>query len=401
MQKFHRAAASRRRALKVVSGSALMGGLMNQLPDIWQRPLVQAGALPAHAQTSSQMRSFTLRLLVGDTERTPLVIPTQVQMSNGRITEVRVNQTAQYPNAVADVLIPPAHAQSTGIFVAQPLVLFFGANLSARGMLKLADATGTCDYPIRARLTEDRGDLASFYGGWGDRPGQAFCGNIVFFPGAGFTNAATGSLSELQNTYVLTLRLVISGVSDVSLPLSAIIERADGRITELRIETITRNPQNAVLDFLMPVARAQIPVPGLQLVEPLRLLFSGSTSASGTFRLADLERNPCNYPIRADLTPDHRNLANIYGGYPDVAEGVSCGNVTFYPGQGFSNVVTGTLLPPRPTPAPPPPITLATPAPVVSTAIPTTAEATTTMEPTTTAKPTTSAPTTSVPPTTM
>ena len=42
----------RRLALKTLSGGALAGGLFEAMPKSWQRPLINSGVLPAHAQSS-------------------------------------------------------------------------------------------------------------------------------------------------------------------------------------------------------------------------------------------------------------------------------------------------------------------------------------------------------------
>lgn len=156
----------RRLALKALGGSALAGGLIEKLPAVWRRPLVQTAVLPAHAQASLRPPPpAQIRLAVydanNDRQGDPLALHyTLDRGSDGRVLRLTISAPGTaYAPGLADALFPAAYAQ-TDFRLQDRLVLSFPPDsLVASGDLQLNYRGQLCAIRIIARLLPNRMDL--------------------------------------------------------------------------------------------------------------------------------------------------------------------------------------------------------------------------------------------------
>ena len=112
-------AQKRRLALKTLSGSALVGGLADKLPGVWQRPLVHAAVLPAHAQNSPLPNRILLRVSGAGGGQATLSIPFELMRDGADDVITRMvfsaNQRVEIVHVssptLLDELFPVAYAQ--------------------------------------------------------------------------------------------------------------------------------------------------------------------------------------------------------------------------------------------------------------------------------------------------
>ena len=428
----------RRLALKTLGGSALAGSLADKLPAIWQRPLVESAALPAHAQVSAEMGQ--IRLVVGDNsgrrESVTVSLTYRVQRNaNDRITQVTfpsgtAMMAADEPHAPAlwQSLFPAAYAQVTNppevpatLPVVQPpppprpsslrlirdLALdFTGGRMQQSGDLSLSYDGFTClDFEVQVTLIPDRTGIRRIDAGT-ERTncGTAYQITADTSPGSGFgyviaptpiprtvppTDApAQTTLPPLPpETVEGQIGLVVTdtgGMELVTMMFNYRVQRdRSNRIDTIRlpataVQMAMHQPASRVLEILFPTAQAQ--ANELHLAQEVVLMFSDEAGGLTDTAMLPLRYDDTDctgtFDVTVELYPGRIGIQSIMGS-SNISQ---CGsvNVAIEAGAGF-----GTM--------PPPP----TPGPTTTASGPTgTPGPTTTPEPTTTAAPT-------VPPTTV
>lgn len=103
---------SRRAALKIIAAAG--AGTLLTLPDKWTKPLVQVGALPAHAQVSPVPRS----LICPASPAQPTLVTTQtfIQPTTVQVSPAAAGVTVNYIITIVDgFLLAPAVASGSAV----------------------------------------------------------------------------------------------------------------------------------------------------------------------------------------------------------------------------------------------------------------------------------------------
>ena len=198
----------RRLALKTLTGSAIAGGLVDKLPALWQRPLVQSAVLPIHAQGFSPIGrggggvprdriQLTLTDPSGRSSPRMLHFGYQVTRTGSAITSFTISSGSAFTasNAPApgmlDAVFPAAYAQAappttpTPLILAQDLELMFpnDQTLTASGMLELIYGSVTCDdITITVTLLPGRTRIQQIEAA---ATGNGMCGALELAPATG------------------------------------------------------------------------------------------------------------------------------------------------------------------------------------------------------------------------
>ena len=392
-------AQKRRLALKTLTGSALVGGLADKLPSVWQRPLVHSSALPAHAQVSplEQVRRRpglpTVQLQLVDGSGNPLLdstgnritlaIPYGITRSttSRRIETITFNTSsatfAQSP-ALIEALFPAAYAQQMpttqmpkALSLVQDLVLDFttvvpaaGQRPSQIGIMDLQYDGDTCGgLEIIAYLTPDFTELNELAVN-----AEAMCaGNLQIRAAA--ENSGFFALPTQRPGQMMNLRLAVFD-SQSQQPMSQPLELpvmaetdGSGEITKIMFDGTGVMSSNdtgepaGLMERLFPAAYAQEFVTDLQLdgqsvnIHGLEIVFSPeSHRATGVLNLAwNNGREVCTLVIEATLSEDRTRLYSLA-----IVERFNCGNGEIRPvndaDQPVADVVISTDLDENPPP---------------------------------------------------
>ena len=94
----------RRLALQALTGSALMGGIVDRMPLSWQRPLVNAAGVPAHAQTSGVLAPQQRSASPASAEPRAFITTWRIDAENPAVAIPMVDAVVfpQHPRGAAD-----------------------------------------------------------------------------------------------------------------------------------------------------------------------------------------------------------------------------------------------------------------------------------------------------------
>ena len=385
--------AARRKTLKTLSGSALAGGLLDQLPGAWQRPVVNSAVLPAHAQSSVAEERVTFMIKdAGDNQRLLSIKYTILRESDAIYAVVFPSAAAAEVTAggprdadLLSAMFPPAFAQipdlgptttpAPVLVLTEDLLLdFSNQRMEARGMLKLGYGPDRCDdFLVRILLTDDRANIRRMDGGGtsqcgteytliaGRNPAGVDGGFNVAIPATGRPPAPTTPGPVMSGRIRLDVTdISLNEMATLSFTYNLVRHAATRQIDQLvfptgtEVEITMHQPASQVLQALFPAALAQDngseTPPALLLTEEVILSFTDDDLTDNGALMLSYNRELCTgaFTVTVTLFDNRQDIQSITGA-SDISQ---CGNVTITvapnpgPDSGF-----GTR-PPQPTAGP-------------------------------------------------